>query len=427
MITAQIAVVGAGPAGLAAAGEARASGARTVLIEERSGLGGRAMIVPGARGLTEGLMRDLGGVDVWRSSVVWGIFGHTLAVLRAERTETVEAEAIILATGARETILPFPGWTLDGVMTLEAGWEAVRGGRIGSGVGPVVVAGGGEAGALATRLSERGIRAMLLAPERPGTLKEGVPHLGGRLAAAQGAGTVERIAVDDGTVHECRMLCVESPRVPAVELARQAGCPCVYQPLLGGFVPRVDPAMALHGPTAGLFAAGDATGVDSPRAAAESGRLAARCALQVLGLLADPGSKIEGSRHRLAATSFPLHARAREALQTGVLPDDVIEQHDVSPEVVLCPCVGVTVTELRAALEEGATTPDDLGRWTRCGMGTCQWRRCGLPIMRWLSGALGVPIGRLSLPVAVPPVRPVPVSALAAGERVAEAPSEGHG
>jgi len=426
VITAQIAVVGAGPAGLAAAAEARASGARTVLIEERSGLGGRAMIVPGARGLAEGLMRDLGGVEVLRSSVVWGIFGHRLAVLRAEHTETVEADAIVLATGARETLLPFPGWTLEGVMTLEAGWEAVRGGRIGSGVGPAVVAGGGEGGALATRLSERGVRAALLAPERPGTLKEGVPHLGGRLVAAQGTGTVERIVLDDGTVHECGMLCVESPRAPAVELPRQAGCPCVYQPLLGGFVPRVDPTMALHGPTARLYAAGDVTGVDSPRAAAESGRLAARCALQVLGLLADPGSKIEESRHRLAATSFPLRARAREALQAGALPDDVIEQHDVSPEVVLCPCVGVTVADLRAALEEGAVTPDDLGRWTRCGVGMCQWRRCGVPIMRWLSGALGVPIGRLSLPAALPPVRPVPLSALATGERTAEASADAH-
>jgi octopine oxidase subunit A len=427
VIAAQIAIVGAGPAGLAAAGEARASGARTVLIEERSSLGGRAMIVPGARGLTEGLMRDLGGVEVWRSSAAWGIFGSTLAVLRAERTETVEAEAIILATGARETLLPFPGWTLDGVMTLEAAWEAVRAGRIGSGAGPVVVAGGGEGAALAARLSERGAKAILLAPERPGTLKEGIPHLAGRLASVQGTGAAERIALDDGTVHECRMLCVESPRAPAVELARQAGCPCVYQPLLGGFVPRYDPTLALHGPSARLYAAGDVTGVDSPRAAAESGRLAARCALDTLGLLADPMEKIEDSRHRLVATSFPLHARAREALQAGVRPDDVIEQQDMSPEVVACPCVGVTLADLRAALEEGATTADDLGRWTRCGMGLCQWRRCGTPVMRWLSGALGVPMGRLPLPAAHPPVRPVPASALDAGERPVEASSDGHG
>jgi NADPH-dependent 2,4-dienoyl-CoA reductase/sulfur reductase-like enzyme/bacterioferritin-associated ferredoxin len=426
VITTQVAVVGAGPAGLAAAGEARASGARTVLVEERSGLGGRAMIVPGARGLTEGLMRDLGGVDVWRSSIAWGIFGRALAVLRGERVELIDAEATILATGARETLRPFPGWTLDGVLTLEAGWEAVRGGRIGSGTGAVIVAGGGEGAALAARLSERGVTATLLALERPGALRDGTPYLAGRLAAAQGTTAVERIVLEDGTVHECRMLCVESPRVPAVELARQAGCPCVYQPVLGGFVPRFDPTMALHGPVARLYAAGDATGVDSPRAAAESGRLAARCALDALGLLPDPAAKIAESRRRVASTSFPLHARAREALQVGVLPDDIVEREETPPEVVLCPCTGVTGADLRAALEDGATTADELGRWTRCGTGPCQWRRCALPVMRWLSGSLGVPMGRLPLPASPPPVRPIPVSALAAAGPAAETSSDGH-
>lgn len=86
MISPQVAVVGAGPAGLAAAGEARAGGARTLLIEERPALGGRAMLVPGARGLTEGLMRDLGAVDVWRGSSVWGVWDRTLAVLRGGET-----------------------------------------------------------------------------------------------------------------------------------------------------------------------------------------------------------------------------------------------------------------------------------------------------------------------------------------------------
>src|SRR5205807_1796209 len=81
-------------------------------------------------------------------------------------------------------------------------------------------------------------------------------------------GSVERVLLADGTEHECRMLCVESPRAPLVDLARLAGAPCIYQPSLGGFVPRYDRTLALHGPTAGLYIAGDAGGVDTPRAAA---------------------------------------------------------------------------------------------------------------------------------------------------------------
>ncbi len=412
MTSVQIAVVGAGPAGLAAAGEARAAGARVLLIEERPVLGGRAMIVPGARGLTEGLMRDLGSAEVWRNSPVWGLFGRTLAALRGDRVATVTADVVIFATGGREGVIPFPGWTLEGVLTVEAGWEAVRTGRIGQGFGPVVVVGRGEAGGLAARIVERGGTVVLVSPQRPAGVPDSVPHRSDALAAAVGNSAVDRAILGDGTSLECRLLCLESPRAPAIELIRLAGCPCTYQPLLGGFVPRYDPTLSLHGPMPGLYVAGDASGVDTPRAAAETGRLAARSALRALSMLPDPDAKIAETRQRLAASSIPLHARVREALMVGATPDEVIERWDGRPETVICPCEGVTAAQLSEALEDGARTPDELKRRTRCGMGTCQWRRCGMPVMRWLSGALDTPIGRVPLPRLRPPVRPIPLAAL---------------
>lgn len=415
-VNVQIAVVGGGPAGLAAAGECHAAGARTLLLEERQVLGGRAVIVPGARGLAEGLMRDLRATEVWRSSVVWGLFGRTLSVLQSGRTRTVTAAAVILATGAVEQLVPFPGWTLQGVMTVDGAWEVVRGGRIGPPSGPAVVVGAAEAGALATRLSERGVAVTLIAAERPKGVPQGVRVLSGVLAAAAGDGAVQRAVLADGVEQECRMLCIESPRIPLTDLARLSGAPCVYQPRLGGFVPRYDRTMALHGPTPGLYVAGDAAGVDTARAAAESGRLAARAALHALGLLADPETRIDAAWGQLRAASAPLCARARESHVIGAMPDEVVERWDGPPETVFCPCTGVTVRSLRAAVDEGATSPDDLKRATRCGMGPCQWRLCGVAIMRWLSGTLEVPIGRLPLPRVRPPVRPVPVSALAEWE-----------
>lgn len=418
-MTVHVAVVGGGPAGLAAAGELCGAGARVLLIEERPVLGGRAMIVPGARGLAEGLMRDLGGTEVWRSSPAWGMFGRTLAVLRGGRIQTVPADAVILATGSRGWILPFPGWTLDGIVTVEAAWEAVRAGKIGSGTGPVIVVGAGEAAGLANRLAERGAPVTAVSPERPKVLSERIPHLSGAVAAARGTDAVEQIVLADGSAHACRMLCLESPRAPLTDLARLAGCPCVYQPLLGGFIPRFDPSMALHGPTSGLYVAGDASGVDTPRAAAESGRLAARSILAEWDLLPEAAARIEESRRRLTAASLPMHARAREALMVGAPPDEVVERWEGPPETVLCPCEEVTVAALQAALQEGARTPDDLKRWTRCGMGECQWRRCGAPVMRWLSGCLEVPIGRIPLPRRRPPLQPVPISALASADGMA--------
>ncbi|HYM92196.1 MAG TPA: FAD-dependent oxidoreductase [bacterium] len=409
----QIAVVGGGPAGLAAAGECHAAGARVLLLEERPVLGGRAVIVPGARGLAEGLMRDLRAAEVWRSSPVWGLWGHTLAVLRDGRPRTATAEAIILATGAVEELVPFPGWSLEGVMTVEAAWEAVRAGKVGPSSGPGVVVGGAEAGTLATRLSERGTAVTLVAAERPKGVPDSIPVVPGILAAARGEGAVQRAVLADGTEHECRMLCIESPRIPLTDVARLAGAPCVYQPRLGGFVPRYDRTMALHAPTPALYIAGDAGGIDTPRAAAESGRLAARSALHALKLLPDPEARIEESWRQLRAASAPLRARARESLVIGAMPDEVVEQWDGPAETIFCPCNGVTVEALQAAVDGGARSPDDLKRMTRCGMGMCQWRRCGPAVMRWLSGTLGVPVGRLPLPRVRPPLRPVPVSAFA--------------
>jgi hypothetical protein len=409
----QVAVVGGGPAGLAAASEAQAGGARVLLIEERPVLGGRAVIVPGARGLVEGLMRDLRSAEVWRGSPVWGIFDRTLAVLQGGRIRTVTAETIILATGAIEQLVPFSGWTLDGVMTVEAGWEALRAGKIGPSSGPAVVAGGADGAGLATRLAERGVTVSFVGPDRPKGLPEKVPVVPGPLAAALGTGSVERVVLVDGTEHECRMLCVESLRAPLTDLVRLAGVPCIYQPRLGGFVPYYDRTLALHGPMSGLYIAGDSGGVDTPRAAAESGRLAARSALRSLKLLPDADLRIEESWRQLRAVSTPLCARAREAHVLGAIPDDVVERWEGPPETVFCPCEGVTVGALQAAVDEGARSPDELKRWTRCGMGECQWRRCGVPVMRWLSGVLEVPIGQLPLPRARPPVRPVQVAALA--------------
>jgi hypothetical protein len=413
-----VAVVGGGPAGLAAAGECHAAGAGVLLLEERPVLGGRAVIVPGARGLAEGLMRDLRSTEVWRNALVWGLFGGTFAVLHDGRIREVSADAVILAIGSVEHLDPFPGWTLEGVMTLESAWENVRAGRIGPESGPAIVTGGTEAGTLATRLSERGVSATLVAPERPKGVPEGVSVVSRSLVGATGhdapgGGRVERAILADGTEHECRMLCVESRRIPRTDLPRLAGVPCTYRPRLGGFLPMYDRTMALHGPIPRLYIAGDAAGVDTPRAAAESGRLAARSVLRALGIQADAGDRIEESWRQLRAVSAPLCARARESHVAGSVPDDVIERWEGPADTIFCPCAGVTAQMLRAAVHDGADSADDLKRLTRCGMGMCQWRRCGDSVMRWLSGTLEIPMGRLPLPRVRPPIRPIPVASFA--------------
>jgi bacterioferritin-associated ferredoxin len=171
--------------------------------------------------------------------------------------------------------------------------------------------------------------------------------------------------------------------------------------------------MMLHGPTSNLFIAGDAAGVDTPRAAAESGRLAARAALRVLGMLPEAEIKLAEARQRLAAAAQPLRHAAREALMLGAMPDESIETWAPPAGTVMCACEGVRIDALREAAVAGAVTADALAAQTGCGMGECRWRRCGAPVLRWLSGFRQVPAGRLPLPAMWPPLRPVPVAALA--------------
>ena len=73
----------------------------------------------------------------------------------------------------------------------------------------------------------------------------------------------------------------------------------------------------------------------------------------------------------------------------------------------------MTVGDLRASLDEGARTPEDVRSITGCGAGACAGRRCEAALLRWLSGALDTPIGRLVPAPVHAPVRPVPAAALA--------------
>ena len=136
MKQADVVVVGGGPAGCAAALAAAGAGARVVLVDEQPDLGGhlRWRVAP-----THGLEPDLdgqpgvrvaaalaervaaAGVEVARGSVAWGFFeDNVVGVVEGETAYTLRAASVIVATGSTDRVLPFPGWTLPGVMTARA-------------------------------------------------------------------------------------------------------------------------------------------------------------------------------------------------------------------------------------------------------------------------------------------------------------------
>ena len=456
-----VAVLGAGPAGMAAAAEAARRGGRVVLLEESAAPGGQVYRAPpsGFDGPHDAEARagdslraalTASGAEVLTGCRVWGLGGGPLvaegapaAPFRLDALDadgapfTLEARALVLCPGTTERVIPFPGWTIPGVLGLAAATILLKSagvlpGRrvVVAGVGPLLYAvaaklpkAGAEVAAVVDLASNaEWVRALPALAARPDLLARGatwrarliraqVPVLvGHRVVAAEGGEVVERVRVAPISAHaervfECDSLLVGHGLTPATEATRAFRAAHRHAPESGGWVPVTD----AEGRTSvvRLYVAGDAAGVRGAAAAPAGGRLAALAALRDLGVMT-------AAEHE-AARAAPLrdHARAARAgaamaRMMAVRPALVAA---IPPNCVVCRCEGVTRAEIEHALDDGAADMNQLKQFTRCGMGPCQGRVCGeaaAELVAMRAGGrerVGFATGRL-------PLRPVPMAAL---------------
>lgn len=316
--------IGAGPAGLSAAIEAARCGVKVVVYDENELPGGQLFKQihkffgsrehrAQERGFSIGQSlleeaREL-GVEVVLRAVVLGIYeGGALNVMIRDQVEQVKADKVVVATGASENMIPFPGWTLPGVIGAGAAQtmaniHGLRPGRrllmVGSGnVGLVVsfqmLQAGAEVAAIIDALPHiggYGVHASKVA-------RTGVPFfLRHTIKAAQGRDRVEGatiVEVDEsfnpvpGTEKDFEVdtVCLAVGLNPMTQLLRMAGCKMVYSPVLGGLVP----AHNLNQETSveGLYVAGDVAGIEEASSAIIMGRIAGLAAAHSLGYLDDP-------------------------------------------------------------------------------------------------------------------------------------------
>jgi NADPH-dependent 2,4-dienoyl-CoA reductase/sulfur reductase-like enzyme len=318
---AEIAVVGAGPAGLSASIEAARAGARVTLIDENAKPGGQLFkqihkffgskeLRAGVRGYDIGyqLLKETEeyGVDVRLNTAVYGIFNdNILGLFTGEKSLSLKTKKIILATGASENPLAFHGWTLPGVMGAGAAqtminvWRVLPGNRVlvvGSGnVGLVVAYQLLQAGASVLAIVEAAPRIGGYGVHAAKIRRMGVPILTSHtVKEAFGNGKVEGATIaqldekwipipgTESTV-EVDLICVAVGLEPRSELAWLAGCYFAYIPQLGGLTPIHDENMET--PVPGLFVAGDVAGVEEASTAMEEGRLAGIAAAEDLGFI----------------------------------------------------------------------------------------------------------------------------------------------
>jgi NADPH-dependent 2,4-dienoyl-CoA reductase/sulfur reductase-like enzyme len=311
-------VVGGGPAGMAAAIVASEYGAKVRIVDENAWLGGQlvkqthkffgsARHYAGSRGIDicarlvkEAEERD---VEVMLDSPVVGVFdGLVVVAERQERLAAMRPGCTILATGAGENAIAFPGWTLPGVMTAGAAQTFVNVHRIRIGH-HAVVAGSGNVGLIvAYQLEQAGISVAAIVEAMPSiggwgvhaakVRRLGIPILTGHtIAEARGTEHVESVIIQrvdkafrpvSGAeeILEADIVCLAVGMNPRTRLAEMAGCTLMHVPALGGKVPVHSAGMETSIP--GFFVAGDISGIEEASTAIEEGRLAGLSAARTL-------------------------------------------------------------------------------------------------------------------------------------------------
>ncbi|TMJ97724.1 MAG: FAD-dependent oxidoreductase [Actinobacteria bacterium] len=418
-------IVGAGPAGLSAAAETTRHGIDTVLVDSRPLAGGQFYARGAATidGLPEQLLEglDQGHLELRLGTDVWGVFpDEVVSLTREERSELIAYRVLVIATGAMERPQPFPGWELPGVMAAGAAQLLVkdsaaipRGRVVVAGTGPFLLpvaaellAAGADVGALVEAAPRRRLARLLpalIADQARG--REAISYLralravdkrfGARIQAAKPGVLV----LSNGEELGWDVLCVGHGFVPRLQLARLAG--------LDVDEGRIGVASDLRTSRAGIYAAGEVTGVGGASLAAVEGRIAG------LAIARDFGGWRRSSStqfRRALARRRRLQAFAR-MLSSTYSAFGALEL--ATPETVLCRCEGVTLAQVQAAAGfwmpgEGARAAKAL---LRCGMGPCQGELC----LETVSAAVGGGhAARWSQPRVRPPIAPVSVAELAA-------------
>lgn len=399
-------IIGGGAAGTAAAEEATARGVEVIVVEA-----GQA---PAKR-------LDGSHLTVLTSSLAWGIFpGGVVSVITPGDSLDFTPRTTILATGAEDRLLPFPGWEHQPVVTAA---EAVALARSSDASLRWIVAGNGAPGIQAAlALHSLGQDIVLYADASADDLSAlraaGIEALGGyALGDVRGDERLDEVKflpIDKAGTPVRRksdFLCVAYARYPAAELAWLAGCQMVLRPDLGGYVPVVRDAVTTT--VEGVFAVGAVAGLCREETAVLAGRLAGMRAAERLGRGGGTGE----ARSRLEADLLAAQQRDAAALAPWIglmwkMEDSYVRAALERPGGVLCRCEKVPGQQVKGVLGDAGAQPGDVKRATRTGMGECQGRHCRLLVVRAVTATTGRR-PEAAVPMTFrPPARPITVADL---------------
>lgn len=449
----KVAIIGAGPAGMAAAKTLASLGIPCTVFDEQSAAGGqiyRAINNGGAQrstilgkdyqagskwieGLTHSNITTQFGASVWQIDP-----DHCITYSQGGQARQLTAEHILLTTGAQERPFAFTGWTLPGVMSVGAAQIMLKA----QGIVPenAVLAGNGPLLYLfASQLIKAGYPPkMILETSSEKAWPNALPHLPAALGSGKQylwkglkmlaqikragvkhyKGIRELTASGDDDLSQVRFthlgktqtvdaqhLLVHQGVIPNTQFTRSMGIEHVWNPIQQAWQPQAD-AWGDMGDN--RFIAGDGSAIGGAIAAELAGQLSALQIAHQQGVISKQ-QRDEDSQP--LQKQLALELKVRPFLDTLYAPDygDVLNDN----EVMVCRCEEVTSGMLRDHVRKGCLGLNQTKAFSRCGMGPCQGRMCGLTAAKVLADERGVDISEIDYMRIRAPIKPVTLQELA--------------
>lgn len=456
----QLLVIGAGPAGLAAAADAARLGLDVALVDEQKTPGGQIYRNVGAAG---GRVKDYLGKDYLRGKLLVDEFLQSGATYinnasvwyLDKRLETgllidgashfINADRLILATGAQERPMPLPGWQLPGVMTAGAGQILLKSAAMIPN-GRVVLAGNGPLLLLiAWQYLQAGVKIDAIIDTTPrSSLSKALPYLPRALPAfdyllkglsfmlaikkagipvykavvdlrAEGHESLESVSFTTGRGQgnerteisiEAETLLLHQGVIPNLRLPLAAGCEVEWDAQQQSWKTIKD----IWGQSSvdRVLVAGDCAGIVGARAGELQGRL---CALQSAHQL----QKFDLDQRDRAAMrikhSLQRHLSIRPFLDALYPPARAYQLPE--DETLVCRCEEVNAGQIRQAARMGCVGPNQVKAFTRCGMGPCQGCLCGSTVSALIADETGASMEQVGYFRVRPPFKPITLGELA--------------
>jgi NADPH-dependent 2,4-dienoyl-CoA reductase/sulfur reductase-like enzyme len=365
-------------------------------------------------------------------TLVWNIFKGELDLMSDSGHGKLKFDRLLIAAGAFDRVIPFPGWTLPGVYTLGGAQIALKaqGVAIGRrvalvGAGPLLplvasqyLKAGGQIAAVidvtprAAKFWALGQMLAMPAMVRRGlsylrTIRShGVPSIyGARGIRVEGREAVEGISWRTASGQWVRMECdavgASFGLRSETQLADVAGCEFTFDATLRQWLPK----RTEGGRTTidSVYLAGDCAGIGGADVAELSGERAA------LAIQEDLGMSINGSRRVEIERRLRRFARFRDGLERAYpFPHHLLE--DLGEATTVCRCEGVDLQALRQVYER--TEPPEVNRqkaFSRVGLGRCQGRVCGLAAAELLARFSGRSVESAGRMRSQPPIKPIAI------------------